>query len=64
LTPIRTNGGSDINVIAQSGIPSVVLSGAYQNAHRTTEFVRVQDMATEAQLMLNIWKAYTSKPID
>lgn len=59
LLPIRTNGGSDVNVIAQHGIPSIVLSGAYQNPHRTTEFVRVQDMATQAQLILNLWQEYS-----
>ncbi|MEB3287967.1 MAG: M20/M25/M40 family metallo-hydrolase [Vampirovibrionales bacterium] len=62
LTPIRTNGASDVNVFAKKGIPSVVLSGAYYNPHQTSEFVRVEDMATLAQLMLNIWQCYASAP--
>jgi tripeptide aminopeptidase len=58
LNPIRTTGGSDANVFAAHGIPSVVLSGAYNNPHQNDEFVRVRDMATQAQLILNIWQQY------
>ncbi len=58
LSAIRTNGGSDANVFAQAGIPSVVLSGAYFNPHQTSEYVRVEDMAVQMRLMLNIWQAY------
>jgi tripeptide aminopeptidase len=61
MKPIRTTGGSDANVFAKRGIPSVVLSGAYYNPHQPDEFVRVRDMATQAQLLLNIWRQYAKK---
>jgi tripeptide aminopeptidase len=61
LKPIRTTGGSDANVFVKQGIPGVVLSGAYNNPHQVNEFVRVRDMATEAQLILNIWQAYAKE---
>lgn len=59
--PIRTTGGSDVNVFAQHGIPSVVLSGAYYHPHQTNEFVRVRDMALQAKLILNLWQAYAQE---
>jgi tripeptide aminopeptidase len=56
--PTTTNGGSDVNIFAQSGVPSVVLSGAYYNPHQSDEYVKLQDMKTLAQLLLRIFENY------
>ena len=61
LTPklIRTNGGSDVNVFADNGVPGIVLSAGYIAPHSTEERVFLKDMVTCTDLILNIWEAFT-----
>lgn len=58
LRPCTSNGGSDVNVFAAHGIPSVVLSGAYYNPHQVNEYVKLKDMMTLTQLLLNLMRNY------
>ncbi|MGE0200425.1 MAG: M20/M25/M40 family metallo-hydrolase [Candidatus Melainabacteria bacterium] len=60
LKPIATNGGSDANVFAERGIPTVVLSAGFINPHQTSESVRVHDIVTMYCLMRAIGAAYAT----
>jgi tripeptide aminopeptidase len=55
---IRTNGGSDVNIFAERGIPGIVLSAGYMEPHSLNERVPLRDMITCTQLMLSIWEAF------
>ena len=43
-------GGSDANVFNYKGIPSVVIGVGYENAHSSSEYIRIDDLANAAQV--------------
>lgn len=52
-----TGGGSDANVFNRRGIPSVVLSCGYMDAHAVTEHVSLADMELSAEWVIAIAQA-------
>ncbi len=57
---IRTNGGSDVNIFAQHGVPGIVLSAGYMEPHSLNERVPLKDMITCTQLLLGIWEQFAN----
>jgi tripeptide aminopeptidase len=49
--PKRTGGGSDANIIAAHGVPTVALSCGMTNVHSTDEQIAVADMVSLARLV-------------
>jgi tripeptide aminopeptidase len=58
LTPrtIRTGGGSDANVFAATGTPTVALSCGMQGVHGTSEQIAVSDLEALAALCVEVAK--------
>lgn len=57
--PIKTNGGSDVNIFAsKAGVPSIVLSGAYYNPHQVNEYVYLKDMVKLSELLTHLMQNY------
>lgn len=52
----ESGGGSDANIIAGHGIPTVNLSVGYQNIHTTNEKMPIEELAKTAELVLAIIK--------
>jgi tripeptide aminopeptidase len=55
---IRTNGGSDVNVFAERGVPGIVLSAGYMEPHSLNERVPLKDMVKCTQVLLAIWEQF------
>lgn len=51
---VKTGGGSDANIFNSRGITCVNLGIAMQKVHTTEEFIRVEDLATNARYLLEI----------
>jgi len=56
--PIRTNGGSDVNVFTEHGVPGIVLSAGYMEPHSLNERVYLKDMVICTRLLLAIWEQF------
>lgn len=52
----RSGGGSDANVIASFGIPTVILSVGYEEIHTTNERMPVEELEKLADLLVEIVK--------
>lgn len=57
---IRTNGGSDVNVFAERGVPGIVLSAGYMEPHSLNERVPLRDMLICTRLILEIWEQFAT----
>ncbi|SHF28760.1 peptidase T-like protein [Desulfofundulus australicus DSM 11792] len=57
---IKTGGGSDANILNSRGITCVNLGIAMQKVHTTEEFIRVEDLATNARYLLEIIRMMTA----
>lgn len=55
---IRTNGGSDNNVFVLRGLPGVVLSAGYMEPHSLKERVKLSEMITCTQFLLNVMDTF------
>ncbi len=47
-----TGGGSDANIFNQQGIPTIIMSTGYRDAHATTESQSIPDMARAVDLLV------------
>jgi tripeptide aminopeptidase len=56
VTPFRfrTGGGSDANVLASKGLPSLVLSSGMRDVHSTKESLRVADLEALVRILLAV----------
>jgi tripeptide aminopeptidase len=54
----RTGGGSDANVFNGKGLATVIMGIGMQKVHTTGEFIRLDDMAATAELVLEILKGW------
>jgi len=52
----HTGGGSDANIFNGFGIPTVNLSVGYEDIHTTKERIKVEDMVSLTQLVIEIVK--------
>lgn len=59
---IRSNGGSDINVFTQAGVPGIVLSAGYLDPHTLDERVSLKDMVTMTEIIVGIWQEFSTIP--
>ena len=50
----QSGGGSDANVIAGHGIPTVNLAVGYEEIHTTNEKIPVEELAKTAELVVAI----------
>ncbi len=50
----KSGGGSDANVIAGHGIPTVNLAVGYEEIHTTNEKIPVEELAKTAELVVAI----------
>jgi len=50
----KTGGGSDANVFNGKGLATVIMGVGMQKVHSTEEFIRLDDMAAAAELVLKI----------
>lgn len=50
----QSGGGSDANVIAGHGIPTVNLAVGYEEIHTTNEKIPVEELAKTAELVVSI----------
>lgn len=53
---LKSGGGSDANIIASFGIPTVNLAVGYENIHTTKEKIAVSDLKKTAELVIEIIK--------
>lgn len=51
---VKTGGGSDANIFNSRGITTVNLGIGMQKVHTTEEFIRVEDLVTNARYLLEI----------
>lgn len=49
-----TGGGSDANVMNERGLPAVLLGVGYENVHTKKEYIRVEQLAKFAELIVAI----------
>lgn len=61
-TFLRTNGGSDNNIFVERGLPGIVLSAGYIDPHSLKERVRLREMQTCAQFLLNLLDIFAQQP--
>ena len=61
-TYIRTNGGSDNNIFVRRGLQGVVLSAGYMEPHSLKERVRLSEMRTCTEFLLNMLEAFAREP--
>jgi tripeptide aminopeptidase len=52
--PYETGGGSDANILAEKGLPSIVLSCGMTSVHSTSESVAVADLESLVRLLLAV----------
>ncbi|MEQ6376518.1 M20/M25/M40 family metallo-hydrolase [Bacillaceae bacterium S4-13-56] len=58
---LKSGGGSDANVIAGFGIPTVNLSVGYEDIHTTNEKIPVEELVKIAELVIEIVKVTPKK---
>ncbi|MEQ6387990.1 M20/M25/M40 family metallo-hydrolase [Bacillaceae bacterium S4-13-58] len=58
---LKSGGGSDANVIAGFGIPTVNLSVGYEDIHTTNEKIPVEELVKIAELVIEIVKVTPQK---
>ncbi|PYZ94384.1 hypothetical protein CR194_02300 [Salipaludibacillus keqinensis] len=56
VTLKQSGGGSDANIIAGHGIPSINLGVGYENIHTTNEKIPVEELTKTAELVVSIIK--------
>ena len=54
MEPEISGGGSDANIFNAQGIESVVIGTGMQEPHTVKEYIRFEDMATSAKLILTM----------
>lgn len=54
--PFHSGGGSDANIFNGMGIPTVNLSVGYQDIHTTNERIKIEDMVSLTNLVIEIVK--------
>lgn len=52
--PVKTFGGSDVNVLRRNGIAGLCISGAMHNVHTTSEYTTVQELTEAAEIVKQI----------
>ncbi|MFH1361815.1 MAG: M20/M25/M40 family metallo-hydrolase [bacterium] len=56
LKPVlqQTGGGSDANIFNEAGVPTVIFGSGMHQVHTTKEFANVNELATGAEVVLNM----------
>ncbi len=57
-------GGSDANIFNANGVPALVLSVGYNNAHAIEEQVHISDMATSVDYLVEIVRIAPRQPAE
>jgi tripeptide aminopeptidase len=57
-------GGSDANIFNASGVPALVLSVGYNNAHAIEEQVHISDMATSVDYLVEMVRIAPRQPAE
>ena len=55
--PVKTFGGSDVNVLRRNGIAGLCISGAMHNVHTTAEYTTVKELTEAAAIVKEIMTA-------
>ncbi len=54
LAPSKTFGGSDNNILAEHGIPGIVIANAMNDVHTCHEYTHIDDIAKVIVIMINL----------
>ncbi len=60
----KTGGGSDANVFNGKGIATVIMGIGMQKVHTTEEYIRLDDMVSTTELVLEIIRQWRAFPAD
>ncbi len=52
--PGKTFGGSDNNILAEHGIPGIVIANAMNDVHTCHEYTHIDDIAKVTEIMINL----------
>jgi tripeptide aminopeptidase len=58
---LRSGGGSDANVIAGFGIPTVNLAVGYEEIHTTNERMPIEELVKTAEMVVSIVEEVASR---
>jgi tripeptide aminopeptidase len=56
-----SGGGSDANIFNEKGIESVIIGTGMQDVHTVKEHIRIDDMVTSANLIVNMVRRHSQK---